>query len=171
MGTEGTMVTWNDVQPVLNALANVEAIRTIHVVGSIARDNRGHDLDVVVSVSMFTYINYLKMMWAGCEQCGAYQYDPYYDLRETRYHAALDAIKMSKAELGWLMSSINALRVNVDIHVMPEGWQGNVDELQTHLSHNDPQFVAHIAGDARRVNTVEDERGVKQAWNLLPVTV
>jgi predicted nucleotidyltransferase len=167
MTLEESAVTWSSATPVLTALTNVASVRDVNVVGSVARQYRGNDLDVVLVVDFYTYVAFLKAMWD--EEClvdADEKSDYYLGYREQRVQAALAVIQMSPAEYGWVTLAIAGLGADIDIHVMPEGWTEHIDDLQTHLSHKDPQFVRNIAGDAKSVRTVEGKKGQRLVAGL-----
>lgn len=157
-------VTWEKATMVLNALVNIAGIREVLVFGSVAREENGNDLDIVLVVDIYTYINFLKEMWAS--QPLESENDYYFGYRQQRVDAVMAATEMTPAEYGWLNLAIQQLGAPVDLHVMPEGWQQNIDAVQTHLPHADPQFVRNIAGDAKQLYTDYDLHNVRVVGGL-----
>lgn len=150
MIAEESPVTWQKAHRVLSALANVTDIREVLVVGSVARKGKGNDLDVVLVVSPCTYVAFLMRMQNTSGH--------YYGYRK---EAALAVIKFTPAEWGWLNLALKPLDADVDFHLMPGDWLQNIDAVQSHLPHDDPQFVRNIAGDARRLDTYTGKHGEK----------
>lgn len=141
-------VTWEKAKPVLEALVNAKSIREVLVVGSVAREGQGKDLDVVLVVDTYTYITFLKAMWDEYDRTGGY----YSDYCHERQQAALAAIQFAPAEYGWLLLAMRTLKARIDFHLMPVDWLQNMDAVQSHLPHDDSEFVHKIAGDARYVH-------------------
>lgn len=141
-----------DTRKVLELLANVQGVKALEVIGSLAREGKGNDLDLVVVVNVYVYITYIKLMWvaitAGLTDDNI---DAYADYRVERERAALDALKIEYEQLGELQSAIKELG-SIDLFLMPEGWKKRIEEIQGHLPHDDRHFVENIARDAKRVH-------------------
>jgi hypothetical protein len=163
MGHSKPQVTTEKARMVLSALANVASIHEVQVIGSVAREHKGNDLDVILVVDMYTYISYLKQMVVTHER--DYGYDDYADFSTERRTVAFSTISFTPAEYGWVLAAEKLTGIFIDVHVMPEGWQDHVDEIQSHLPHDDAEFVRNIAGDAKRVDTQTGDKGQLEVYN------
>lgn len=157
-------ITIEDAKPVLEALTNTSSVKEVLVFGSVARDGRGNDLDVILVVEMYVYISLLKGMWQEmqCSYCG----DSYADFCDQRNSIITRELPTTPAEFGWIGSTIAALPAGIDLHVVPEGWRNHLDEIQQHLPHDDSRFMSNIARDARDLRVHDDDHCVKRVRGL-----
>jgi len=151
----------------LDALVNIAAVKDVLVVGSVAREGYGNDLDVVVVVDDTVYNEFLATM--ACHGSFGFDeksdYDDYYvGYRLERVHAAIEAITSTPTEYGWLLAAMERFGAELDIHPMPHGWMNKVDTVQTHLPHKDPNFVRNIAGDARALELDDWGKGFQKVY-------
>ncbi|MBW4061770.1 hypothetical protein HJC99_04350 [Candidatus Saccharibacteria bacterium] len=161
-------VTWAKAQPVLEVLANLAGIRDVLVIGSVARDGFGNDLDVVLTVSQPVYLAYLAAVnqaLLDADECD-YWDDFYVGFSSQRFEAALASVSMSLAEHGWLCLALRYLDAKIDVQLMPATWLSNTDLAQSQLPHHDPSFVANIAADARKLAIKRGERGQRVVTGL-----
>lgn len=117
----------------------------VAVVGSVARDKRGNDLDLVVVTNGVHYGTFVANMhgWTIWETGETDYYSGYKDARRV---AALDALQFDAGSRGWL--DLATRTFSLDVHVMPENWHKHINEIQGHLPHQDQDFVSNIAKDA-----------------------
>lgn len=157
-----------DTRNVLELFANVQGVKGLDVIGSLARKGEGEDLDLVIVVDVYVYITYIKLMWvaitAGLTNDNL---DAYTDYREERERAVFEALNIGYRQLGELQSAIQELG-SVDLFLMPEGWKKRTAEIQGHLPHDDWRFVENIARDAKRVHTSDylSGNGIKYLTGL-----
>lgn len=144
-------VTREKAKMVLLPLVNMTGVKEVQVFGSIARNGKGHDLDIVLIVDTLPYATFLTEMWQRCGVDGTLADDYYVDYQEERFQAAMAALSPKPAERGWLELAVQQLGAPIDLHLMPMNWQQHVDEVQQHLPHHDPEFVRNIARDVCRV--------------------
>jgi len=152
---KGTMmntpvVTQYDALEVASVFLNSPTVLGAELVGSVARKNSGNDLDLVLIVDTFRYASFVRAMAFGDEQTHASEDvdDEYYTgFKAARRNAALSIVALSPVLSAWLKCATR--RFELDLFLMPEGWKEHVDEVQSHLPHRDPEFVSHIAADAR----------------------
>lgn len=143
-----------------NALATAQVflnsprVRGVEVIGSVAREKQGNDLDLVVVVDAAAYATYVLALSEAYDPFGSG--DNFYgDYKSDRLEIALKTLKFGRALSGWLRLATTGF--SLDVHLMPEGWRRNATEIQKHLPHHDPKFVSNIAKDAvgiRRVQTI-----------------
>lgn len=153
MANEGITMHIRDTRKVLELFANVQGVKALEVIGSLAREGEGKDLDLVVVVDVYAYITYIKSMWVAITAGLADDnIDAYTDYREERERAVLEALNIEYKQLGELQSAIKELG-SIDLFLMPEGWKKRTEEIQGHLPHDDRHFVENIARDAKRVHT------------------
>lgn len=117
----------------------------VAVVGSVARDKRGNDLDLVVVTTGICYASFVCAMreWTQRETGES---DYYGHFKLARRSAAQAALQFDTGFRGWLDLATRGFLL--DVHLMSSGWTEHIDEVQQHLPHLDPDFVRHIAGDA-----------------------
>jgi len=150
-------VSKKDALRIAEVFINTPGVSAVEVIGSVAREGRGNDLDLVLVVDGIAYATYVlslneKMM------CGE---DYYWDFRQERHAAALRSLNFSLPLRGWLR--LATADVSLDLHLLPEGWKTRADEVQHHLRHNDPNFVSNIAKDAvelRSTSSIPYVKGV-----------
>jgi hypothetical protein len=125
-------------------------VYSVSVVGSVARHKRGNDLDMVVVTTGICYASFMTRVreWLQCDATGL----NYYEHKEVRHRAALVALQFDAGFCGWLALATKGF--SLDVHLMPWGWMGHVEEVQRHLPHHDPSFVRNIAKDAVQISTV-----------------
>lgn len=126
-------------------------VHAIDLHGSIARENTGNDVDLVIVVeSMDRYRSFVEAVMKELEP------PPFHGGASARFAAArtafgekdfdrtIDRIRATSKRSKDLVSSL-------DLFVMPNGWQKQADTLQRDLPHRDPSFVKTIASYARRI--------------------
>lgn len=149
---KGTMmnqmaVTRQDALEVASVFMNASTILGVDLVGSVAREGEGNDLDMVLIVSAIRYASFVRAMSVhDTDDVSQNGEDEYYDYKGHRLTAALEIVALSPVLNAWLECAIRAF--NVDLFLMPQGWRRHVDEVQKHLPHRDPEFVRNIAADA-----------------------
>lgn len=138
-------VTLSRACEIISAFLNAPNVLGVHVVGSVARERCGNDLDLVLVVDAFRYASFVRIMgeWFGRN---ADDTDYYGGFKDQRRSAALYLLDLPPLVNAWLQCA--AQGITLDLHLMPEGWQEHVEEVQSHLAHDDPDFVRHIAHDA-----------------------
>lgn len=153
-------VTYAKATEVISALLNATRVLSIEVVGSVARQGHGNDLDLVLVVDPIAYATFIRDMNIGTDG-----YDDYYfDFKEARCEAAMRIIGLHPLAKAWFASVTRGL--SYDLHLMPRNWQAHITEIQAHLPHEDANFVRNIAQDAIRVETVRQD-GIKRAkWSF-----
>lgn len=140
------LITVTLAREVLTALKDTENVLQVYVFGSVARRGFGKDLDVIVVVDSFKYIDYLLKL----QKFGVLgQTDAYAGFGAARR----DAFFLCIAGLpDRLRKALREFPADVDIHVMPRGWKRNIAAVQRHLPYKDPHFIENISDDARMVN-------------------
>lgn len=156
---QNKVVTLNDATNIASILLNAPSVIGVELIGSVAREGKGNDLDLVVLVNVFRYTSYVVALQRLSIE-DPYYTDFYMDFTTERTNAALNTLQMHSLLRGWLKMTTQDFKV--DIHLMPQNWQRHTAEVQQHLPHDDADFVSKIAKDARRF-TVTVKDGVKQA--------
>ena len=143
-------------QAVANQLRLANNVHSVELFGSIARDGRGRDMDIIIVADddmrawEFTFL--VAEMMECFDKCGessalagrrdgAYHYK---GLRREMAMAVFDldfGMRLHRAEF-------IAGRANLDIFVFPPNWRNLLHELQEALPHSDPMFMENIARDA-----------------------
>lgn len=120
-------------------------VNSVSVVGSVARNKRGNDLDMVVVTTGICYASFVCEMrtWTQWETGDS---DYYGHFKLARRAAALSALQFDAGFHGWLDLATRGFLL--DVHLMPPGWTEHTEEVQCHLPHLDPNFVSNIARDA-----------------------
>lgn len=146
------MVTQENALATAQVFLNSPRVRGVEVIGSVAREKQGKDLDLVVVVDATAYATYVLALR---EACGPYDgsNDLYGDFQDDRLHITLKTLKFSPVLTGWLLLATTGF--SLDVHLMPQGWRRRVDEIQKHLPHHDPKFVSNIAKDAVSIRRVQ----------------
>jgi hypothetical protein len=141
-------VSQRDALEVASVFMNAPAILGVDLVGSVAREGKGNDLDLVLLVNTFRYTTFVRSMteWTGYDVSEDEQDDYYYGFKESRRKTALEIVALSPVLNAWYECATRSF--TVDLFLMPQGWKRHVDEVQQHLPHRDPEFVRHIATDA-----------------------
>ncbi|HYG83278.1 MAG TPA: hypothetical protein VD907_00170 [Verrucomicrobiae bacterium] len=124
---------------------NAPGVLGVDVIGSVARGQKGNDLDLVVVVTPVTYATYVLRLRENVPS-DAYDNNLYFDLKATRLLIALQVLGFGTVHYGWLLAATKG--VMPDVHLMPEKWQTQAEAIQQHLPHHDSEFVKNIAGDA-----------------------
>ena len=147
-----------DAQLVGMVFANLPQVEAVEVFGSVARDSRGKDLDMALTVDAVTYASYVLKLREATE----YE-DYYFGLCSERLAVACQVPKLAGPIWDWL--SLATVGITLDLHLFPQGWKQHTDEIQTHFSHDDPAFVSNIAKDAVALRFVTTELGfVTTSW-------
>ncbi len=131
---------------VMSVFLNAPRVQRVQVVGSVARNRCGNDLDLVLVVNVFDYASFACRMndWFGSD-CN--EDDDYYaGFKQQRFNVALSILGLPPLAYAWLLCATREF--SIDLHLMPEGWQEHIDQVQAHLPHDDPNFVRNIANDA-----------------------
>jgi hypothetical protein len=143
-------VSQKDALEVASVFMNAPTVIGVDLVGSVAREGKGNDLDMVLLVSPFRYASFVRSMMGWDEDVAeedewedSYMFGGY---KSSRRKAALEIVALTPVLSAWLECATRSF--NVDLFLMPEGWRKHADEVQKHLPHRDPQFVRHIATDA-----------------------
>jgi len=140
---------------VAKVFANIEGVSAVEVVGSVARNKRGNDLDLVVVVDWYMYLPYMLRLARRLSDEYWTDADYYTDVKDDRLTYALDALHAGAAERGWL--ELATKNVPLDLHLMPIGWKAEASNIQALFNFSDAYFVRNIAKDAvtlaRRSNT------------------
>jgi predicted nucleotidyltransferase len=120
-------------------------VKSVAVVGSVAREKRGNDLDLVVVTTGVHYGTFVSKMreWHVWDTGETDYYESY---KSARRVAALEGLRFGPGFRGWL--DLVTRDFSLDVHVMPENWQDHIAETQEHLPHQDQHFVRNIAKDA-----------------------
>lgn len=149
-------VTAAQAREVMDALLNAPAVLGLELIGSVARHREGNDLDLVIRVDPFVYASYVRRMttWADYG-------DLYADFKAERLEVALELLKLPPLVSAWLQCATRGLII--DVHLMPQGWKEHIDEVQSHLPHDDPSFVSKIAIDAVSIQATNSPSGVKRS--------
>jgi hypothetical protein len=156
-------VTKENALAVAQVFLNAPHVQGVDVIGSVARNKRGNDLDLVIVVDPVTYTSYVLAL----REQYPYGDDFYSSFKEDRLRAALLTLKFTTPFTGWLNLATKGFCL--DIHLMPQGWKGEAEAIQGHLSHDDPNFVSNIAKDAVSLNpqwreALGDEAVVEALW-------
>lgn len=147
-----------DAQLVGMVFANLPQVEAVEVFGSVARNSRGNDLDMALTVDAVTYASYALALRALSED-----EDYYFGLRSERLAVACQVLKLSGPIGDWL--GLATAGISLDLHLFPQGWKQYADVVQTHFSHDDPAFVSNIAKDAVPLRFVTTELGfVTTSW-------
>lgn len=143
-------VTQRDALEVASVFMNAPTILGVDLVGSVAREGKGNDLDMALIVDAFRYATFVRLMagWDGYEASeDDNQDDEYYTgFKAFRRQAVLEIVALTPVLNAWLECATRDF--SVDLFLMPQGWRKRTDEVQAHLPHRDPEFVRHIATDA-----------------------
>jgi hypothetical protein len=143
-------VTQKDALEVASVFMNVPSVIGVDLVGSVAREGKGNDLDIVLTVNPFRYASFVLSLKDWDEYVA--EEDEWEDryffggYKSSRRKAALEIVALTPVLNAWLQCATRDF--TVDLFLMPEGWRKHADEVQKHLPHRDPQFVRHIATDA-----------------------
>lgn len=140
-----TQVTFWQALEVGRVFLSHPRVSGVSVVGSVARDKRGNDLDMVVVTTGICYASFVCEMSAWT-QWETGETDYYGHFKQARRSAALNALQFDAGFCGWLDLATRGFLL--DVHLMPSGWKEHVNEVQRHLPHLDPNFVGNIARDA-----------------------
>ena len=159
------VVTQSDALEVASVFMNTPNILGVDLVGSIAREGKGNDLDMVLIVDAFRYASFVRNMteWDGYEASeDDNQDDEYYTgFKAFRRQAVLEIVALTPVLNAWLECATRTF--SVDLFLMPQGWKKRIDEVQAHLPHRDPEFVRHIATDAVTLKRRKVGGGVARA--------
>lgn len=120
-------------------------INAVVVFGSVARDNEGGDLDLIllcdeeIAQEFFS----LVLLYQDRERYA------YHDMKDIRRQAAVALL--SGNELDSILRRMDNFvhPCDLDIFIFPPNWRERLDELQDALPHSDPYFMRNIARDAR----------------------
>lgn len=140
-------VTQEQAVEVAKVFANARDVLGVEVVGSVARESRGNDLDLVVVVGWYTYLRYMlplrKRLTITDEPDTV---DAYSSVKVDRLDFAVAALDFKAAQKGWLELATKSCPL--DIHLMPANWCKDADEIQGLFNFADTEFVRNIAEDA-----------------------
>lgn len=108
-------------------------VHEVFLVGRTARENEGTDTDVVAVVSEDMAEDFLSV----------YEHGDSYWLPEERYYTATGILGIDDEEFSDQGESL-------DVFLFPPDWLDRLEELQERAPHDDPDFMANIASDARK---------------------
>jgi hypothetical protein len=145
-------VTQQDALEVASVFMNTRNVIGVELVGSIARNGMGNDLDLVLTVNPFRYATFVRTMQISMTEGGAseaYEEEEdeyFFGFKSARLYAALEVLNLPPALSAWLEYATRSF--TLDLFLMPQGWRKHIEEVQAHLPHRDPRFVRNIAADA-----------------------
>lgn len=142
------VVTQRDALEVASVFMNTPNVFGVDLVGSIAREGKGNDLDMVLIVDTFRYASFVRALSVHeTYDANESEEDEYYTgFKSQRRAAALEIVALDPVLNAWFECATRTF--SVDLFLMPEGWKERINEVQSHLPHRDPEFVRHIATDA-----------------------
>jgi len=141
---------------IAKVFANIPGVLRIEVVGSVARDRRGNDLDLVVTVGWYVYLKYMFPLRERLAGVDLYDdFDIYTGVKQDRLEFALKALEFNQAQRGWL--ELATKYSPLDIHLMPLNWRKDAEEIQTLFNFADTEFVRNIARDAVSLEVFRNE--------------
>lgn len=142
LGISDKRFTFAQAKSVASQLIQLNGVSRIELFGSVARNLRGNDIDLIIVVDdEETYRRFL----AGVRK----------NIREDMFGNELGARLRLAAVFEMWMNDWPASEplwsdaLLLDLFVMPKDWHARTDELQKNLPHNDSSFVRTIAKDAR----------------------
>lgn len=141
-----SLISLAQAQQAAKALCEHPDIKSVVVFGSVARDNEGEDLDIILvcnEVIAEEFVYYVKSVLDEEEA------DPYTSAKHIRRNIALTSF--SCEELDSILNKVERFVsiYDMDIFIFPPDWRNRLDELQNALPHSDPHFMHNIARDAR----------------------
>lgn len=110
-------------------------VRAIYLFGSVAREGIGHDIDLVVVVSVGLADRYIEATD--------------YDQPRSRLECITQAEQILDFDLHRVATILEGGELP-DLILVPPRWRHRLEELQAKIFHPDPMFVFNIARDARR---------------------
>lgn len=143
---ERSLIGLVQAQEAAKILCEHSAIKAVVVFGSVARENEGEDLDIILICDesiVEDFLYYVGDVLVDGEE------DPYTKAKDIRRDVALTLLADEKFDviLGKVERFVSAY--DMDIFIFPPNWRERLDELQNALPHSDPQFMRNIARDAR----------------------
>lgn len=143
---ERSLINLAQAQQVAKVLCEHPQIKAVVAFGSVARENEGEDLDVILLCDgwlAYEFVDLVLSMKDGTRYA-------YYEMKDIRRQAAVMLLS-GNGELDGIFQKIAPFvhPYDLDIFIFPLNWRKRLDELQGALPHSDPQFMHNIARDAR----------------------
>lgn len=119
-------------------LVKLQGVVRVMLYGSIARDEAGHDMDLLILVDdEKIYQDFLRRIRGKIEEdIVGHELGP-----RLRLAAVLEL--WPNAQHFWPPDTL------IDLFVMPQNWMDRLAQIQENLPHEDQQFMHNIAQDAR----------------------
>ncbi len=131
-----------------------EQITAVEVFGSVARDGKGDDLDLILIVDeqiaqkFFTAVATEERYRAELRADGFMK--RYFGSAKSRLEIAENVLsEEDQAFENVFLDSWIEIELRLDLFLFPQNWRERLVELQTAMPHADPQFMEKIAVDAR----------------------
>jgi predicted nucleotidyltransferase len=131
-----------------------EPITAVEVFGSVARDGKGDDLDLILIVDEQIAQKFFTAVAAEERYNAELRADRfmqrYFGSAQSRLEIAENVLSEEDQVFGQVfLDSWVEIEFRLDIFLFPSNWRDRLVELQTAMPHADPQFMEKIAGDAR----------------------
>lgn len=120
-----------------------EHIQDVFLVGSLAREGDGNDVDLVVTTSLDRASKWAEMARVAGDPSSLK------DLRSSTGMAS-DALEIDFLSLARQRYGPDGTKRQVDLFVFPHHWREDVAGVQELVSFRDPDFVQNLARDAKR---------------------
>lgn len=143
---EGAAKPFNSLYALLMSeiLSVLPEVKNIEFFGSLARDSKGNDFDIILIVDEALSETFLSEANAALRKI----FRP--GLAKTRLEVAKSILGEQFQVLVDYMQNTKP-GVAIDVFLFPEDWRNRLDELQVALPHRDKEFMKHLAHDARSI--------------------
>ncbi len=130
----------------------LDKVQAVEVFGSVARDQEGRDLDLILVCDEETSQLFMEMVELEAEIAKLPKIGRYHGYALTRSNIAEEILSdIVASDNNLFEEALAASEVGVDIFIFPPDWRNRLDELQGRMGHDDPKFMQKIAKDARRI--------------------
>ena len=124
-------------------------IHRVEVFGSVARDGSGNDLDIILITDEDLALDFLEIAEAKIKRWAqTTAQESVYNNPHLRQEVAVQVLGDDFVDVLAATGRIVDI-AHLDVFVFSTDWRDYLETLQEALPHHDPQFMRHVAHDAR----------------------